>query len=77
MDRDIERNQLRMKVSIAVVKWLTSQSCSFRGHDETPESKNRGNFIELLKLLGEFNPEISEVILENVPYNSKYTSHEI
>ncbi|VAI53321.1 unnamed protein product [Triticum turgidum subsp. durum] len=69
--RDIERNQLRVKVSIAAVKWLTTQSCAFRGHDETPDSKNRGNFIELLKLLAEFNPEIAEVILENAPYSSK------
>ncbi|XP_044426218.1 uncharacterized protein [Triticum aestivum] len=76
-ERKTERNQLRVKVSIAAVKWLTSQSCAFRGHDETPESKNKGNFIELLKLLAEFNPEIAEVILENAPYSSKYTSHEI
>lgn len=75
--RERERNRLRVKVSIAAVKWLTTQSCAFRGHDETPESKNRGNFIELLKLLAEFNPEIAEVIFENAPYSSKYTSHDI
>ena len=72
-----EKDRLRLRTSIATVKWLTFQSCAFRGHDETPESRNRGNFIEMLKLLGEFNPEIAVVILENSPHCSKYISHEI
>ncbi|XP_025791867.1 zinc finger MYM-type protein 1-like [Panicum hallii] len=76
-DRDKERNRLRLKTSIADVRWLTFQSCSFRGHDETPQSKNRGNFIEMLKLLAEFNPEIASVVLENAPQFAKYTSPDI
>ena len=66
-DREKERNRLRLRTSIAAVKWLTFQSCTFRGRDERPQSKNRGNFIEMLKLLAEFNPEIASVILENAP----------
>ncbi|XP_066357925.1 uncharacterized protein [Miscanthus floridulus] len=76
-DREKERNRLRLRTSIAAVKWLTFQSCAFRGRDETPQSKNRGNFIEMLKLLGEFNPEIASVILENAPKYCKYTSPDI
>jgi hypothetical protein len=72
-----ERNHLRLRTTIAAVKWLTSQSCALRGHDETPESKNRGNFIELVKLLAEFNSEIVNVVLENAPLNAKYTSPDI
>lgn len=30
----VERNRLRLKVSIAAVKWLTLQACAFRGHDD-------------------------------------------
>jgi hypothetical protein len=72
-----ERNRLRLRTTIDAVKWLTSQSCALRGHDEMPESKNRGNFIELVKLLAEFNPEIANVVLENAPLNAKYTSPDI
>ena len=75
-NRDIERNQLRVKISIASVKWLTSQACAFRGHDETPESKNGGNFLELRKLLAEFNPEIAEAI-RDAKYNEKYIAPKI
>ena len=76
-EREKERNCLRLKTSIEAVKWLTFQSCAFRGHDETPQSKNRGNFIEMIKLLAEFNPEIASVVLENAPKVCKYTSPDI
>jgi hypothetical protein len=33
---DTERNHLRLRTSIAAVKWLSLQSCSFKGHDEKP-----------------------------------------
>jgi hypothetical protein len=42
---DIERNQLKVKVSIATVKWLTSQACAFRGHDETPSQRIEAIFL--------------------------------
>lgn len=42
----IANNRLRLKTSIDVVRWLTFQSCAFRGNDESLHSLNRGNFIE-------------------------------
>uniref|UniRef100_A0A0A9BZP8 DUF4371 domain-containing protein n=1 Tax=Arundo donax TaxID=35708 RepID=A0A0A9BZP8_ARUDO len=75
--KEIERNRLRLRTSIVAVKWLTFQSCALRGNDETVESKNRGNFLEMVMLLAEFNPDIAEVVLGNAPYNSKYTSPDI
>jgi hypothetical protein len=74
---DTERNHLRLRTSIAVVKWLSLQSCSFRGHDEKSDSKNRGNFVELVKLPAEFNPEIASVVLKNAPQYAKCTSPDI
>ncbi|XP_058753009.1 uncharacterized protein LOC131626167 [Vicia villosa] len=70
-------NRLRLKTSIDTVRWLTLQACAFRGHDETSNSKNQGNFFELLKLLASYNDEIAKVVLENAPQNCKYTSHQI
>jgi hypothetical protein len=77
IDREKERNCLRLKTSIAAVKWLTFQSCSFRDHDETPQSKNRENFVEIVQLLAKFNQEIASVVLENTPQNAKHTSPDI
>jgi Domain of unknown function (DUF4371) len=75
--KEVERNRLRLKATIASVKWLSFQACAFRGHNETPQSRNRGNFLQMIKLLAEFNPEVAQVVLENAPYSSKYTSPDI
>ncbi|XP_071709185.1 uncharacterized protein [Rutidosis leptorrhynchoides] len=68
------KNRTRLKASIDIVRWLAFQAIAFRGHDETTNSKNRGNFIEMLKLLASYNDELAKVVLENAPYNSRYTS---
>lgn len=39
------------------------QGCAFRGDDESVNSTNRGNFIELIKLQSRVNKEFAEVVL--------------
>ncbi|KAL5789875.1 hypothetical protein ACOSQ2_004763 [Xanthoceras sorbifolium] len=73
----IMNNRLRLKSSIDFIRWLTFQGCAFRGHDESLESKNRGNFIELLKILANYNDDIAKVVLENTPKTARYTSPKI
>ncbi|XP_015965739.1 uncharacterized protein LOC107489497 [Arachis duranensis] len=70
-------NRLRLKTSIVTIRWLTFQACAFRGHDESHESQNRGNFLEMLKLLAFYNKEVDAVFLENAPQNAIYTSPSI
>ncbi|XP_073133423.1 uncharacterized protein [Henckelia pumila] len=72
--KEIEQNRLLLKVSIESVKFLAMQGCAFRGHDESVNSTNRGNYTELIKLLGRLNPEIGEIVLEKAARNAKYTS---
>nr|KYP65562.1 Zinc finger MYM-type protein 1 [Cajanus cajan] len=73
----IMKNRLRLKTSIDMVRYLSLQACALRGHDETSESRNQGNFLEMIKLIASYNDEVAKVVLENAPYNSKYTSHKI
>ncbi|ESR41108.1 TTF-type domain-containing protein [Citrus sinensis] len=40
-------------------------------------SLNRGNFIELIKLLATINEEINKVVLENAPKNAQYIAPKI
>jgi hypothetical protein len=58
-------NRLRLKTSIDSIRYLASQGCTFRGHDEGPDSKNRGNFFELIKLVSNYNEDVTKVVLEN------------
>jgi hypothetical protein len=76
-NEDIKNNRLRLKTSIDAIRWLAFQSCSFRGYDESAESKNHGNFLEMVKLLDSYDDEVKVVVLENAPKNAKYTSTQI
>lgn len=56
-------NRLRLSSSIDVIRWLTFQRCTFRDSNEGLNSKNRGNFLEMLKLLATYNEEVKNVVL--------------
>ncbi|XP_026428883.1 zinc finger MYM-type protein 1-like [Papaver somniferum] len=71
---DVKRNRLRLKATIECLMWLAFQQCAFIGHDESKSSRNRGNFIELLKFSATLNENVKSVVLENAPGNAKYTS---
>ncbi|XP_044367088.1 uncharacterized protein [Triticum aestivum] len=46
---------IRLNNSISAARYLLHQGLAFRGHDESEESKNKGNFRELSILLAEQN----------------------
>jgi len=73
----IMKNRLCLKTSIDTIHFLSLQARAFRGHYETTESRNQGNFLQMIKLLASYNDEVAKVVLENASYNSKYTSHKI
>ena len=73
----VMRNRLLLKTSIESVKWLAMQGCAFRGNDESINSANRGNFIEMVMLQARVNKDIAEVVLHNAAQNAKYTSPKI
>ncbi|GJX82222.1 zinc finger MYM-type protein 1-like protein [Tanacetum coccineum] len=76
-EQEIMDNRLRLKVTIDSTKWLTLQTCPLRGGDERPTSLNRGNYLELVKLLALYNKDVARVVLEKAPKNAKYTSPDI
>jgi hypothetical protein len=58
----IADNRLQLKASIEVVRMLAFQCIAFRGRDESVDSTNRGNFLEILNLIVSYNEQIAEVI---------------
>uniref|UniRef100_A0A803Q0Z3 TTF-type domain-containing protein n=1 Tax=Cannabis sativa TaxID=3483 RepID=A0A803Q0Z3_CANSA len=66
-----------LKSSIDCVKYLLRQGLAFRGHDESEDSNNRGNFLELLHFLVDHNDDIKVVALKNAPRSLKLTSSDI
>ena len=49
---------------------------TFRGHNESQGSSDKGNFLEFLQFLGGHNESINEV-LQKTPKNCKFTHHDI
>jgi hypothetical protein len=76
-DEDIRKNRLRLRTSIDAIRWLAFQACSFRGHDESDDSMNQGNSLEMVKLIASYDEEVKAVVLGNAPQNAKYTSGQI
>jgi hypothetical protein len=74
---EVKANRLRLRTSIDAVRWLVFQACPFRGHDESANSKNQGNFLEMVNLIASYDEEVKAVVLSNAPQNAKYTSHQI
>ncbi|XP_073119045.1 uncharacterized protein [Henckelia pumila] len=72
-----QKNRLRLIATIESIRWLTLQACALTGHDESPASKNHGNFIEMIKFMGKMNESIGDIVLEKAPKNAKYTSPDI
>jgi hypothetical protein len=58
----IANNRLQLKASIGVVRVLAFQGVAFRGRDESVDSMNRENFLEILNLMVSYIDQIVEVI---------------
>jgi len=66
-----ENHLIRLKASIKAVRYLLHQGLAFRGHDETEESTNMGNFREFVQLLAEENDKVKKAVGSNAPKNNK------
>lgn len=56
-----------------VLRLCCKQETALRGHDERPESSNRGNVLEIMDLLSSYNQIIHDRPV-NGPKNAKCTS---
>ena len=71
-----EKHLIRLKTSIKAVRYLLHQGLAFRGHDESDESTNKGNFKELVQLLAEENDKVKKFV-SKAPKNNKMIAPEI
>ncbi|KAL6517883.1 hypothetical protein OROMI_033584 [Orobanche minor] len=64
----------RFTASVDVVQLLLKCGLTFRGHDESPTSLNRGNFLEILNWYSSRCEEVGKVVNENAPINHQLNS---
>ncbi len=72
-NENASRYSKMMKHHIDVAVYLSAQGLAFRGHSEDKLSSNRGNFLELMDLLGGYSQEL-RVFLDKERIT--YTSHD-
>jgi hypothetical protein len=66
--------ETRLETSLSIVSLLALQAESFRGHDETSTSLNKGIFLEFLDWYKQRNEEVRRAFDELCPKNAKMTS---
>ncbi|KAL6553068.1 hypothetical protein OROGR_006910 [Orobanche gracilis] len=64
----------RLTASVDVVRLLLKCGLTFRGHDESSTSLNRGNFLEILHWYSLRCDEVGKVVNENAPINHQLNS---
>ena len=62
-----------MNALIEAIRFILKQGLPFRGHNESKDSDNRGNFLQLLEVLANFNEKVASVVLKNAHENLKLT----
>ena len=72
----IKENRHYIKTIAEIILLCAGQEIALRGHDETEQSLNPGNFRALLTFIGNHDQIVRKRIKEG-PLNSKYTSPEI
>jgi len=70
-------NRTRLEGSVDAIWYLMKQGLPCRGHDKSEDSLNRGNFLELLKVLCQCDVSLAKVAFNNAPQNDKLVSSNI
>jgi hypothetical protein len=72
-----KKYETRVTSSLDVASFLIAQAHSFRGHNESPSSLNRGNFLEMIEWHKKRNEEVRLAFEELCPLNAQMLSHKI
>ena len=71
--KQVSENRQYIQSLREILLLTATQDIAQRGHRENPESRNAGNFLEILHLVGKYNPVIATK-LKDLPGNAKYCS---
>ena len=69
----VEKNRKVISTLCNITTFLARQNLAFRGHDESEDSDNKGNYLELIQLISVFDRNLALHLKENEKY-CRYTS---
>ena len=71
-NKKVQENRKYIKTVAEVLLWTATQNIAQRGHRETEEVDNRGNFLEILEMIAKHDPVVQKKMKGK--QNAKYTS---
>ena len=72
----VEKNREYIKTIADTLRLTAIQNIAQRGHRETNDEENKGNFLEILGLLSNYSEPLRSRLKEG-PANAKYTHHSV
>ncbi|BBN68479.1 FAR1-related sequence 5, partial [Prunus dulcis] len=66
-----------LNASLKCTRYMLRQGLSFHCHDESAQSSNKRNYLELLQFLADHDEKVEAVVLENAPKNLKLIAHSV
>lgn len=72
----VKENREYMAAVVKSLRYTACQGIAQRGHREGEDSENKGNFLEVLNLISEFDTTVAKKLKDN-PQNAKYTHKDI
>ena len=75
--KDVEENRRNVKKLLEVVRLFCKQNIPFRGHDESENSTNRGNYLEILHWIAKDSPELKKHLERSFHYTSPESQNDI
>ena len=72
----VERNKAHLLTMLDVAMFCAKQELPLRGSDESIDSSNKGNFLELFEMLKKYSPEVKKRF-DALPANAKMIHHTI
>lgn len=77
-DQDAEKQyEVRVTATFDIANFHIAQAHSFRGHDESASSLNKGNFLEMIEWYKKRKEEIRVAFEMLCPENARMTCHKI
>ena len=75
-NKDKLEYRVQLNVIVDYIIFLLCRGLAFHGHDESQDSSDKGNFLEILQFLGDHNKSINEM-LQTALKNCKLTHSDI
>ncbi|XP_037531372.1 zinc finger MYM-type protein 1-like [Nematolebias whitei] len=72
----VQENRRYMMGVVESLRYTACQGIAQRSHSEKQDSANKGNFREMLDVIGKFDPNVQKKLTIN-PSNAKYVHHDI